>query len=148
MPAILRLRREHPDRLPSVPMGAAHFFPEGVVHELRTLAEAEGLLGGPEDVAPRGLHSLARRRWEVGHPGPSAPAPEDVATPSAPAPAPPAQDQAPPPPVSQTRGAGPHDEDLARRLGALERDQRELIDEIADLIQRLERPSVAWSTTG
>ena len=41
MPEIARLQREHPQELPAVAVGAALFFPEGIIPTLRALAEAE-----------------------------------------------------------------------------------------------------------
>ena len=41
MPVIVRLQREHPDQLPAVGVGAALFFPEGVIPEIKALAEGE-----------------------------------------------------------------------------------------------------------
>ena len=129
MPTILRLRREHPDRVPSVPMGAAHFFPEGAIAELRALAEAEGARGGGPQVGSRGLFSLSRRRRESEREDRPASAPERTVSRPEPAPAAHAlpKKAAPPRPRSAPTAS---DAALARRLEVLEARQRELTAEL------------------
>jgi len=135
MPVILRLQREHPDRVPSVGVGSGQFFPEGVIGEIRALAEAEGVSAGRGDGQGRALLSLPRRR-----PAPGA-APAAASVPASPTP------PDPPDPEGRRgrRRTSRTDSDtaaLARRLERLEEAQRRLTEELARVLVEVRRPWV------
>jgi hypothetical protein len=142
---ILRLQREHPDRLPFIQIGAAQLFPEGVIPVLRALLEAEGLSGPSPQPGRSGQFSLTRQRREVK--GASGPAPwlRAATLPPEKAPGKPKRQAFVPPSPSLPRStaAASDREALAGRLQELERTQRRLADELAELIQKLRRPCVA-----
>jgi hypothetical protein len=142
---ILRLQREHPDRLPFIQIGAAQLFPEGVIPVLRALLEAERLDGPSQQPGRSGQFSLTRQRREVK--GTSAPAPlPRAATPppeKAPGKAKLRASVPPSPSPSRSTAVSSDREVLAGRLQELERAQRRLADELADQIQKLRRPGVA-----
>jgi hypothetical protein len=142
---ILRLQREHPDRLPFIQIGAAQLFPEGVVPVLRALLEAEGLDGPSLQPGRSGQFSLTRQRREVkGATGP-APWPRVAAPLPQKAPGKPERQASVPPSPSPPRSTAVASdrEALAGRLQELERTQRRLADDLAELIQKLRRPCVA-----
>jgi hypothetical protein len=147
---ILRLQREHPERLPFIQIGAAQLFPEGVIPVLRALLEAEGLDGPSQQPGRSGQFSLTRQRREIK--GASAPAPLLRAATPPPEKVPrKVKRQASVPPSPSPPHSTPFASDreaLAGRLQELERTQRRLADELADQIQKLRRPGVALLPLG
>lgn len=121
MPLILRFKREHPEKLPSVGSGSQQSFPEGVIPTLLALYEEEfGARPGLEG-ARRGLLSLVRVRQER-TPDP-VPAPQESE------------------PESKDLAASElQDESLALRLKRLEERQRKLTAEIKAVIKILRKP--------
>ncbi len=142
MPTILRLQREHPGRVPSVLMGAAHFFPEGAISELRALAEAEGARAGGPEVSSRGLFSLARQRREIEREDRLASAPSAPVSRPGPAPTEAAVPERSTPPRPRSAPTA-SEAALARRLEALEARQHELTVELEGLTRSLRGPWAA-----
>ena len=150
MPVILRLQREHPEELPSVQMGAAHFFPEGVLPKLKALAEADGITAGSGRPRAHGLISLSRGRRDLEERGRVTPGGEPT-PPSRSSPAAPTETEAParsspetPPPSGAAPTASAEaDAALAAQLEVLEDRQRRLVQELDDLLLQLQRPAVA-----
>lgn len=140
MPEIARLQRDHPEELPAVTVGAALFFPEGIILTVQALAEAE-----KADLAPD-LEGPAE---------PALPSPSPTVQPR---PATPSRDlgavrarkdpaeavsQAQPDEVLSTTGYP----DLAERIEHLEHSLRSLTAELADLTACLRRPPKASTSS-
>ena len=154
MPVILRLQREHPQELPSVKMGAAHFFPEGVLPKLKALAEADGIAAGSAQSRAHGLISLSRRRRDLKQRGrvtpggaPTPPSRPSPGAPAEPVPPVPSSTDAPPPSAKAPTASAEAGAALAAQLEVLEDRQRRLVQELDDLLLQLQRPSVATFPT-
>ncbi len=140
MPEIARLQREHPEELPAVAVGAALFFPEGIIPTVQALSRAEKVDQAP---APEGS----------AEPTPCSEAERD-----------PQRTVAPPPPPQSVRarktvatrvsGIPTHEAlspvdsaALSERIERLDRSLRILSSELADLTAALRCPVKAFTSS-
>ena len=141
MPEIARLQREHPEELPAVAVGAALFFPEGIIPTVQALFRAEkaGRAPAPEGSAEPKLPSEDQidPRTTVEPPPPPQPvrARKTVASRKV---SPDRSDE----PLSVGDYAA-----LAERIERLDFSLRSLSGELADLTAALRRPPKAFTSS-
>jgi hypothetical protein len=143
MPEIARLQREHPEELPAVAVGAALFFPEGIIPTVQALAEAEKADRIPalEDSAePTGPSQSKVGAQRPADPSPPPPPPEPIRARNT------ATKGVSGSPTDEAPSTG-DDAALAARIERLDRSLRSLSGELADLTAALRRPPKAFTSS-
>ena len=143
MPEIARLQREHPEELPAVAVGAALFFPEGIVPTVQALAEAEKAdrVPAPEGPAePTGPSQSQMDTQRPTNPSPPPPPPAPIRARST------AAREVPGSPTDDAPSTG-DDAALAARIERLDLSLRSLSGELADLTIALRRPPKAFTSS-